>query len=135
MVAALERHGLGRLLREAAGSGHGSAVVDALRTAATGAAAGNVVNNLPAYLALEPAAAGSGTGSGLRLIALVVGVNAGPLITVWAALATLLWRARCQARGVRIGAVRFAAEGLLLAVPLLTPTAVTVALTSGAGSG
>jgi arsenical pump membrane protein len=73
-----------------------------------------VINNLPAYLALEPVAGTSPD----RLLALLVGTNVGPLITLWASLATLLWRDRCRARGLRIPPLRFAAAGLV-AVPLL----------------
>jgi arsenical pump membrane protein len=41
----------------------------------------NVVNNLPAYLALEAAS----SDAPVRLMALLIGVNAGPLVTVWLA--------------------------------------------------
>jgi arsenical pump membrane protein len=80
----------------------------------------NVVDNLPTYLALEPTA----DASPLRLAALLVGVNAGPLLTPWASLATLLWAARCRAAGVAVSWGRFALRGLLL-VPLLLVAAVT----------
>ena len=50
------------------------------------------VNNLPAYLALEPVASSDPR----RLMALLIGVNCGPLVTIWASLATLLWRDRCR---------------------------------------
>ena len=33
-------------------------------------------------------------------MALLVGVNAGPLVTPWASLATLLWLQRCRTAGV-----------------------------------
>ena len=48
--------------------------------AGTGALLANVANNLPAYLVLEPVAADAAP----RLMALLVGVNAGPLVTPWA---------------------------------------------------
>ena len=80
----------------------------------------NLIDNLPAYLALEPAAADSP----LRLAALLVGVNAGPVITPWASLATLLWAARCRSADVTVSWCRFALRGVLLA-PLVVGAAVT----------
>ena len=53
----------------------------------------NGVDNLPAYLALEPFADDSAP----RSVLLLMGVNVGPLITAWTSLATLLWRERCRA--------------------------------------
>lgn len=76
----------------------GSGVGGLLGVAAAGAVASNVVNNLPAYLLLEPAVVDSPT----RLMALLVGVDAGPLVTPWASLATLLWLQRCRAAGVTV---------------------------------
>ncbi|MFL6136423.1 MAG: ArsB/NhaD family transporter [Frankiaceae bacterium] len=111
-VTAAGEHGLDAALGHAAGtSGSG---VGVLRTAVVGAGASNVVNNLPAYLAVERVADGSTT----QLLGLLVGTNVGPLVTLWASLATLLWRDRCLARGVRIGAGRFALTGLA-GLPLL----------------
>ncbi|MCS3782141.1 SLC13 family permease [Tsukamurella ocularis] len=103
--------GLEGVLREVAGAG--AAPSDLLRVAGVGALAANGVNNLPAYLALEPVAAGDP----LRLMALLIGVGVAPIVTLWASLATLLWRERCARAGVRISARRFAFHGLLLAVP------------------
>jgi hypothetical protein len=37
--------------------------------------------------------------TGHRLILLLIGVNCGCLLTLWGALATLLWRDRCHAAG------------------------------------
>lgn len=72
----------------------------------------------PAYLLLEPVA-----GSPERLAALLIGVNAGSLITPWASLATLLWHDRLRADGVSIRWRGFVLRGLL-AAPLITAAAV-----------
>lgn len=104
--------GLGRLLAELGGAGE--TWLDLLRVAGLGAAAANVANNLPSYLALEIVA-----DTPRRMVALLVGVNAGPLITPWASLATLLWAGRCRAAGVSVDWRRFALLGLLLVLPLI----------------
>lgn len=85
-------------------------------TAAGGAVAANLVNNIPAYLALEPAAA-----AGRETLALLVGVNVGPLVTPWASLATLLWFDQLARRGEPVPWRAFALPGLVLA-----PVAVTL---------
>jgi Na+/H+ antiporter NhaD/arsenite permease-like protein len=77
----------------------------------------NGINNLPAYLVLEPQA-----DSPLRLVALLIGVNLGPLVTPWGSLATLLWHQRLTALGVTISWPRFAALGLV-AVAVIVPLA------------
>lgn len=110
-VQALLAVGLEDLVRGVAGEG--TAPSDLLRLAGTGALAANGVNNLPAYLALEPVA----VGEPVRLMALLVGVGIAPVVTFWASLATLLWRERCARAGVRISARRFAIHGVVLAVP------------------
>ena len=78
-----------------------------------------MVNNLPAYLALEPVAADAPQ----RLMALLIGVNGGPLVTPWASLATLLWRAavpRAAWRRRRPLAAQGASVRRLVAVAALT---------------
>lgn len=112
LVAALDHLGLTGFLGNVAGSSSDAGGL--LRLALTGALTANVVDNLPAYLALEPVAADAAE----RVVALLVGVNVGSLITPWASLATLLWADRCRAAGVAVDWWRFAREGLLL-VPLL----------------
>jgi len=107
-VGALGRLGLTEVLTAAAGTG--TAPLDLLRLAGVGTVTANLADNLPAYLALEPVA-----GNEHRLLALLVAVNAGPLITPWASLATLLWHARLSALGVRISWWRFAGLGLIAA--------------------
>lgn len=78
--------------------------------AAAGAATANLANNLPAYLALEPAATDPRTA-----LALLIGVNAGPVVTPWGSLATLLWAGQLRASGARVPWRAFGLSGLLLA--------------------
>jgi Na+/H+ antiporter NhaD/arsenite permease-like protein len=110
--------GLGEFLAGFVGGGEDAAAL--LRMSAMGALGANAVDNLPAYLALEPAAT-----SPDRMVALLIGVNAGPLITPWASLATLLWHQRLTRMDVQISWGRYAALGLL-AVPLTVVAATLV---------
>ncbi|MFH8249369.1 SLC13 family permease [Microbacterium sp. B2969] len=80
------------------------------RLSGIGMLGANAVNNLPAYLALEGVAS-----SPARLGALLIGVNAGPLITPWASLATLLWHERLRPEGVSVSWRCFALLGLVAA--------------------
>lgn len=105
--------GLTALLSQAAGSGTDLGAL--LRLSLSGMLGANVVDNLPAYLALEPVAATSGHDGAVRLAALLIGVNAGPLITPWASLATLLWHSRLQGLGVEVRWSRYLVLGLLAA--------------------
>ena len=114
-------HALGSAAVLEAVAGRGTDPLALVRMAGTGLVSANVVDNLPAYLALEPAA-----GSPLRIAALLIGVNAGPLITPWASLATLLWHARLRALDVRIGWGRYMVLGLVVAP--LTVLLATLAL-------
>lgn len=120
LVQLLHDHGLGEVLGRLAGTGTGWLAL--LRLAGLGALGANLLDNLPTYLALEPVA----LGHPVRLAALLVGVNAGPLVTPWASLATLLWAARCRSAGVPVSWGGFALRGLVV-VPLLLVTA-TLAL-------
>ncbi|CAI9385999.1 Arsenical pump membrane protein [Microbacterium sp. T2.11-28] len=115
-VGALEALGSRALIVALTGEGDG--LVDLWRLSGVGLLAANAVNNLPAYLALESAAA-----SPERLAALLIGVNAGPLITPWASLATLLWHQRLHAVGVEVPWGRYVLLGLL-AAPLTVLAAV-----------
>jgi len=85
--------------------------------AAAGALLANGINNLPAFLALEPAAGGQD-----GVMALLIGVNAGPLVTPWASLATLLWADQLKRAGAAVPWRHFILWGLVLA-----PVAVTAA--------
>lgn len=113
VVSALGPHGLDSSLRDVAGTDSG------LRIAGTAALGANLVNNLPAYLALERAVPPQ------HLVDVLLGVNLGPLVLPWGSLATLLWIERCRARGVEVKARQFAQAGLVL-VPLLLVTTLGV---------
>ncbi len=107
-------------------TGDGSQVADLLQISGVAAVTSNLVNNLPAYLVMEPHAA---TGHSSRLLALLVGTNVGPLVLLWGSLATLLWRERLRARGLDVSARQFAAFGLF-GVPVVLVTT-TLALAAG----
>lgn len=106
-------------------AGQGQEFVDLVRLAATGAAGSNVLNNLPAYLLAEPLA-----GSPVRMAALLIGVNAGPIVTPWASLATLLWHDRLMRMNVLISWKGYALFGLIVA-PLTVLAAVGVLAAAG----
>jgi arsenical pump membrane protein len=108
VVEAAHSLGLGALLGVVSGTGHDP--LSLLRLSGTAALSANAVDNLPAFLALEPVA-----GDPVRLAAILIGVNAGPLITPWASLATLLWHERLRSLGVEISWARYVLLGLVAA--------------------
>lgn len=110
-VGALEALGIGQVTSVLAGTGDD--LVSLWQLAGVGALAANGINNLPAYLALELVA-----GSPARLAALLIGVNAGPIVTPWASLATLLWHDRLVAAGIEVAWSRFIVLGAVIA-PLI----------------
>ena len=114
------RHGLETVLAGLVGPADASP----WRVGLVGAAGANLVNNLPAYLALEPVADGSGHG----LMALLVGVNAGSIVTVWGSLATLLWRDRCRRAGVVVEAWPYAVRSLVCAVAAVSAALLALGL-------
>ncbi|KQY47737.1 citrate transporter [Cellulomonas sp. Root137] len=120
VVATAHAHGLGEALARAAGTGNGAG--ELVRVAAVGALASNGLNNLPAYLALEPAAGPDP----LRVAALLIGTGVGPLITPWGSLATVLWWQRCRTVMLAVPAATIVRQGLLLAP--LAVVAATLAL-------
>ncbi len=120
-VGALEALGIGQVTSVLAGSGDD--LVSLWQLAGVGAVAANGINNLPAYLALESVA-----GSPARLAALLVGVNAGPIVTPWASLATLLWHDRLVAAGIEVRWSRFVVLGAVIAPLILLLGVVPLAL-------
>jgi arsenical pump membrane protein len=120
-------HALGLSTALAQVAGTGSDPVALLRVAFSGLVGANAVDNLPAYLALEPVAEDSPA----RIAALLIGVNAGSLITPWASLATLLWHQRLVALDVDLRWSRYVLLGLVVAP--LTVLLATLALALSAG--
>lgn len=115
-VGAVEALGSGALV--AALSGTGEDLLSLWQVAGVGMLGANIINNLPAFLALESAARSS-----VRVAALLIGVNAGPLITPWASLATLLWHQRLHTLGVDVPWRRYILLGLVGA-PIIVGLAV-----------
>ena len=111
-IATLGAHGLDALLQHLAG--RDGSPIGLLRTAGAGAVASNLFNNLPSYLALERVTEAQRH----QLFGLLLGTNLGPLVLLWGSLATLLWRERCKARGVRVSGWQFARLGTV-GVPLV----------------
>ncbi|WP_330460105.1 SLC13 family permease [Streptomyces sp. NBC_00820] len=111
VVEAVNAHGLHDLLASAIGDDGGT--LGLFRAAAVGGGLSNVLNNLPVYLAGEAAVP---VANHDQLLALLIGTNAGPVITPWASLATLLWYERCHAYGVRVPVARLMGTGAVLAV-------------------
>lgn len=101
----------------------GTSPADLLRVAGAGLVGANAVNNLPAYLALEPVAQHP-----LQLMALIIGVNVGPLITPWASLATLLWHSRLKRLGVDVPWGRYMLIGLVVAPVTVVVATLALAL-------
>ncbi|WP_069816503.1 SLC13 family permease [Streptomyces sp. TP-A0874] len=67
----------------------GRSLPELLTVAATAALLANLINNLPAVLALLPIVSPGGSGP---VLAALIGVNLGPNLTYVGSLATLLWR-------------------------------------------
>ncbi len=120
-VGAVEALGSGAIVTVLTGTGDD--LVSLWQVAGVGMLGANVINNLPAYLALESAA-----GSPVRLAALLIGVNAGPLITPWASLATLLWHQRLHALGVDVPWRRYVLLGLIGAPIIVGLSVIPLAL-------
>jgi arsenical pump membrane protein len=120
VVEAAHSLGLTTLLGGVVGSGDSPLAL--LRVSGAGAAGANLIDNLPAYLALEPTG-----GTPLRLAALLIGVNAGALITPWASLATLLWHDRLASLDVSISWWRYVALGLIVVPLTIVPAVLALA--------
>ena len=124
VVETAHANGILDFLSVLATSGHAPA--ELLRLSAAGALAANGVNNLPAYLILEPTA-----GDPVALMALLIGVNLGPLITPWASLATLLWHHRVVSLGVEIRWGSLMLWGAIVAVPTVLVATLVLAFVAG----
>ncbi|MFJ6570782.1 SLC13 family permease [Streptomyces sp. NPDC091292] len=104
----------------------GSSLGELLAIAGIAAVLANVINNLPAVLALLPAVAPAGPGP---VLAALIGVNIGPNLTYVGSLATLLWRRILHEHGTDAELGRFTRLGLLTVPATLAVS--TVALWAG----
>lgn len=105
--------GLTRVLRDVLPSGSDPGALFGLGFSS--ALTANLVDNLPAFFALLPVADSHPS----RLVAVLIGTNVAPIVTIWASLANILWRQRCVRAGLEISLLGFAARGAVLA-PLVT---------------
>lgn len=124
VVPTLSRHGLAALMGTLIGADTGDG---AYRVAAAGAVLSNLIDNLPAYTALERVVP---TGDRESLLALLIGTNVGAVITPWASLATLLWFEWCHRRGVRVPMRTFVLTGTVLVVVAVPATVAALLLTA-----
>jgi arsenical pump membrane protein len=124
IIQTLSVHGLDTLVQHLIGGSN--SLTGQLRAAGTGLGLSNAVNNLPAYIAGEAAVPAA---NHTQLLALLIGTNAGPLITPWGSLAMLLWFERCSAAGLEVSKRRIAVAGAVLA--LLAVGGATLALAVG----
>jgi arsenical pump membrane protein len=112
IVSAVSRHGVGSALTRIVP--HGTSLPALLAIAFIAAAAANLVNNLPATLALIPVVAGHP----VAVLAVLIGVNIGPNATYVGSLATLLWR-RLLPAGEKVRFAEFHRYGLITVPPIL----------------
>ncbi len=122
IVLGVTRHGLGHVLRTITPTGTG--LLALLAAAFLAAAVANLVNNLPATLALVPIVAGQPA----LVLAVLIGVNVGPNATYGGSLATLLWR-RLLPADAKPSARQFHVLGLATVPVIMVLT--TVALWAG----
>ncbi len=121
VVKAVSLHGLSSLVVHLVPEG--TSLGSLLLIVAIAAALANVINNLPAVLLLIPAAAAVGPGA---VLAVLIGVNAGPNLTYVGSLATLLWRRVLRKRGEEMPASEFLRLGVVTVPPVLLAS--TIAL-------
>ena len=100
VVKAVSLHGLASLVAQLMPGG--TSLWSLLAVAA--AVLANLINNLPAVLLLLRAAAATGPGV---VLAVLIGVNAGPNLTYVGSLATLLWRRAPRQRGEELPTSEF----------------------------
>jgi arsenical pump membrane protein len=99
-----------------------------LAAAGTTAFASNIVNNLPAALIARSVLLGAHAHTGTVLAALI-GSNAGPMITPFGSLATMLVLALARRNGEEVRAGQLVALGLWAVPVIVVLTALSLSLT------
>ncbi|GAA4622327.1 arsenic transporter [Actinoallomurus vinaceus] len=102
---------------------HGSGLPALLAVAGLAALLANLINNLPAVLAMLPLVASGGPGP---VLAVLIGVNLGPNLTYVGSLATLLWRRILREHDAEPGLGDFTRLGLLTVPATLAAATVTL---------
>ena len=124
IVRALADAGLADVVAQILPSGDG--LLPLLGATLLAAALANALNNVPALLVLLPAAAAAGPDT---VLAVLIGVNAGPNLTYTGSLATLLWRRVLKERGEEVPHREFHRLGALSVPPILIGCTVALWLT------
>jgi arsenical pump membrane protein len=114
IVRAVGDHGVGDLVEDLLPTGDDLPAL--LGATVVAAILANLVNNVPAVLLLLPVAAPAGTAT---VLAVLIGVNAGPNLTPTGSLATLLWRRVLRARAAEPSLAEFLRLGALTVPPAL----------------
>ncbi len=114
IVRAVAGHGLGELVNDLLPGGESLPAL--LGATALAAVLANLLNNVPALLVLVPAAAAAGPAT---VLAVLIGVNAGPNLTYTGSLATLLWRRVLREREAEPPLSEFLRLGGLTVPPIL----------------
>ncbi|MDT5351335.1 MAG: arsenical pump rane protein [Mycobacterium sp.] len=107
VVQAVMLNGMATRMSAVLPSGSGLPALLAIATLA--AVLANLVNNLPATLALMPLVAASGPAA---VLAVLIGVNIGPNLTYVGSLSNLLWRRVLRQHNVEAGVVEYTLLGL-----------------------
>ena len=121
VVKAVTDNGLGGVIRHLLPAGASLAAL--LAVAGLAAVLANVINNLPAVLAMLPVAAAAGPA---QVLAVLIGVNIGPNLSYAGSLATLLWRRVLRTDDAEPALGEFTRLGLLTVPAVLF--AATIAL-------
>ncbi|MBE2318133.1 arsenic transporter [Solirubrobacter sp. CPCC 204708] len=124
IVRALADAGLADIAADVLPSGTG--LLALLGATFLAAALANTLNNVPALLVLLPAAAAAGPHI---VLAVLIGVNAGPNLTYTGSLATLLWRRVLHQQGEQVSHREFHLLGVLSVPPILVLGTVALWLT------
>ena len=114
IVRAVGDHGVGDLAADLLPTGDG--LLALLGATLVAAVLANLLNNVPAVLLLLPAAAAAGPAT---VLAVLIGVNAGPNLTPTGSLATLLWRRVLRDRDAEPSLGEFLKLGALTVPPAL----------------
>ena len=114
IVRAVGAHGVGDVVADVLPTGDNLLALIGVTLVA--AVLANLLNNVPAVLLLLPAAATGGTAT---VLAVLIGVNAGPNLTPTGSLATLLWRRVLRDREAEPPLGEFLRLGALTVPPAL----------------